>query len=750
MSTIEFADGKPLTEDEVHQAAANELKESARYMSDELAEEWRLAYGYLKGDRPPPNAATSSTVVSQDVADAIEWVLPAVLKPLIESPDVIRFDPVTPEDEEQAVTESDYCHHVLMKQCNGFLKLYEHIKDALLLRVGVFATYWDDEVENRKEEYEALTELELADLMYPSDGSEVRETSRTATEVPLIDPMTGGPLQVPPGMPQPTETRYDVAIRRFTPRGKPVVEVCTPESFRVRMTHNSIDLDDARYCAYTIIKSRAEVYAMGYDAAKVRDIPAAKWEVYEDEIRIAREDVEESSTSAGEDNETGDPSQDMIELHRVYMMLDVDGDGHEERYLILLGGGDGQVLLDWHEVPENPFSASTPFIAAHKFYGYSLFNKLKQLADHKTKVLRMLEDNLDLVNNPRKNVVRGQVTLTDVLLDAPGCIRRVDAPGMIEDVPTLPMATQAFQTLDYYDKMRAERTGVDPNAQSASAMMPDESMNSAMERVISMREEVIGLMIRVFAETGVKSMLMKIRGLMARHATQEQLVKLRNKWVTLNPGNWQERSNTTTVVGLGTGDRIRKTQGLLQTFEMQKQAREQGFLGLLVSSERMQHTASELIRVQGLGDPDDFWLDPAFLADPRNQQTPRGQEVTRAMQQAQAEQQQAQQAQQAQQQAQAEQQQALLGLQREIAQMQNQAKLAVAQTQAQTADKDRAVEMQQFLQEMRKSWAELAADIQTERAKQAATVGTALIQQGGQLEQAALTAEGKSDEGDIE
>jgi len=769
--SIEFADNTPMTEDDIRAAAAFELRINNRYLEDELRENWRQAYGYAKGTSPGPSEACASTAVSTDVADVIEWVLPAILKPLIESPDVVRFDPVSPEDQAQADLESDYCHHTFLKKANGFLKLYVHIRDALMLKVGVFATYYDEGVTNQLEEYEGLSEVELADLLTPADESTVKLISSEAREVPILDPMTGEPVPPPPPPPQslppppppgvsdapqgapmpqpppppppPTEKVYDVSVRRFTPKGNLVVENCQPEAFRVRMTHNSIDLDDASYCAYTVVKTRSELLSMGYDEDVVADLSADSGRYWDDEVRWAREDVEhESSSMSRNDNETGDPSQDLIDLHRVYMVLDVDGDGISERYLILLAGQTGEVMLDYYEVPENPFSASTPFIAGHKFYGYSLYDKLKQLADHKTKVLRMVEDNLDLVNNPRKMAVRGQVNLDDLLESQPGAVWRVDSLDSVQEVPTPPVAQQAYQLLEYYDKMRGERTGMDPNAQSATQMMPEESMNHAMERVLSMKEELVGLMIRVFAETGVKSMFLKIRGLLMRHNPREELVQLRNKWTTVDPGNWVERTSTTVVVGLGTGDRIKKTQGLTQVFEMQQQALRGGLMGVTVSPERIQYTASELVRVQGLGDPDDFWLDPALLTqDPRNAQTPRGQEMVRAQQFAKQQAEQAAQQEQEAQQAAQQQQEALLGLQREVAQMQQQGKLMEAQMKAQIADKDRQAEMEQFMREQRLAWAALAATVETDQAQIAANTGTVLVQQGVNLEQAKATLE---------
>lgn len=718
---------KGMTDAELYEAAARKLVVNRSYFNDTLEDNFKAAYSYYRGEMP---AATpelyASSIVSTDVSDVIEWVLPAIMKPFVESPDVVRFDPVTPEDQGQADDESDYVHHTFMKKCQGFLKLYCHIKDALLLKNAVFCTYWDEGVTHQKEEYFGQSEAQLADLRFPDDNSEVKILSSVEHQVPVVDVATGAAMVDPQtGLPL-TETVYDVEIRRFYKKGRPVVENCAPESFKVDLLHNSIDLNDAPWCAWSSIKPRSYLTSLRYDKDKVNEIKKSDSMLasYANQVRYAREDVERDSSIEDIENDTGNPAQDPVDVHRVYMRIDKDGDGIEEQYMVILAGPDGKTGLDCYEVPECPFSASTPFIAAHKHYGYSLFDKLKQIANHKTKVLRMLEDNLDLQNNPRKKVLKGHANLADVLKIQVGGIWRMDQLEAVQEVPTTPIDQTASGLLTYYDKIRNERSGVDPNAESIAKIMPEESMNSAVERVLSAKEEIVGLIIRVFAETGVKDMFLKLRGLMMRYNPQEEIVQLRNKWTRMNPADWVERTNTTIKVGLGTGDRIKKTAGLQMVFGMQQEALKGGLQGIMVSPERLAYTASELVRTQGLGDPDDYFLMPDYLMDPRNRETPRGKEMIRAMQLQKQQQDQAAQAQQAQ----AQQAQQLAQLQMQVVQMQEETKRLVAQQKTGVDQSKLQADTDRFMEEMRLKWSELAATVQTDQAKEAAKAGQAMLQ----------------------
>ena len=234
-------------------------------------------------------------------------------------------------------------------------------------------------------------------------------------------------------------------------------------------------------------------------------------------------------------------------------------------------------------------------------------------------------------------------------------------------------------------------------------------MNHAVERVLSAKEELVGLLIRVFAETGVKDMMLKLRGVLMRNMDRDEIVQLRNKWVRINPANWTERSDSTIVVGLGTGDRMRKAAGLQQILGIQMQVAEGGLQGVLVSPQRMAYTISELVRVQGLGDPDDFVLDPSLLGDPRNAQTPRGKEVRLALEVAQQQAQQAQQQEMAKMQAQQAQAEQLAQLTLQVEQVRNEGKVQAEQIKQQGDLVKLQSDMQQFMEEMRLKWAELAA-----------------------------------------
>ncbi|WP_343208598.1 GNAT family N-acetyltransferase [Bradyrhizobium sp. Ai1a-2] len=90
--------------------------------------------GDMRKDMPAQDGR--SRAVSTDVADTIEGLMPSLMDIFAGSDEVVRFEPVGPEDEPAAQQETDYVNHVFMQQNPGFMILYSFIKDALLSPPG--------------------------------------------------------------------------------------------------------------------------------------------------------------------------------------------------------------------------------------------------------------------------------------------------------------------------------------------------------------------------------------------------------------------------------------------------------------------------------------------------------------------------------------------------------------------------------------------------------------------------------------
>ena len=119
---------------------------------------------YYLGDmaKDMPAQDGRSRAVSTDVADTIEGLMPNLMDIFAGSDEVVRFEPVGPEDEAAAQQETDYVNHVFMQQNPGFMILYSFIKDALLSKVGIVKVWWEEREEESRETYYDLTDDQFA------------------------------------------------------------------------------------------------------------------------------------------------------------------------------------------------------------------------------------------------------------------------------------------------------------------------------------------------------------------------------------------------------------------------------------------------------------------------------------------------------------------------------------------------------------------------------------------------------------
>jgi hypothetical protein len=155
--------------------AAQRAEALAGMNATDLAQERADAMDYYLGDmsKDMPAQDGRSRAVSTDVADVVEGILPHVMDIFAGSDEVVRFDPVGPEDEEAAQQETDYVNHVFMQQNPGWVTLYNFFKDALLQKNGFVKVWWEETEQEERETYYDLSDEQfamLAQAVAASDG----------------------------------------------------------------------------------------------------------------------------------------------------------------------------------------------------------------------------------------------------------------------------------------------------------------------------------------------------------------------------------------------------------------------------------------------------------------------------------------------------------------------------------------------------------------------------------------------------
>lgn len=559
-----------------------------------LSQERADALAYYLGDMSKefPVEDGRSTAVSMDVADTIEGLMPSLMEVFCGNDEVVRFEPVGPEDVAAAEQETDYVNHVFMQQNPGFLVLYSFIKDALLSKTGIAKVYWD-----RRESEQRETFLDQPDAVFAllAADPEVEVVAHSEHDDPGSP---GGRL-------------HDVTVARRTEYACARVAPVPPEEFGIARRARSIR--DADYCFHEVVRSQADLVADGYDAAQVRALPGhAGAGGAEADMRDTV--GERARNGDGALNEAARP----IRVTEHWIRMDYQGDGRARLYRVTTAGEEGAVLRRGGEpeiVEEDfiPFAAMTPVIMTHRFFGRSIADLVMDIQRIKTALLRSLLDNAYLANNPRVEVAdshAGDSTLDDLLVSRPGGIVRTRQPGGIQwqTVPTI--GGHVFPLLEYQDATREWRTGVTRQGQGIDAGALQNQSATAVSQVYSAAQARMRLIARIFAETGVKDLFALLHATIRRHGRQAQTVRLRNSWVAVDPRNWRSRQDLTINVGLGSGGKSERLAQIMTLIGLQKEAVAAG-LTSLVGIDNLYNSARELARILELKNVDLFFSDPA-------------------------------------------------------------------------------------------------------------------------------------------
>jgi hypothetical protein len=249
-------------------------------------------------------------------------------------------------------------------------------------------------------------------------------------------------------------------------------------------------------------------------------------------------------------------------------------------------------------------------------------------------------DNLYLSNNARMAVVDGQVNLDDMLTVTPGGIVRVKNNAAITPLTVPLVAGQAFPMLAYMDEIQQKRTGVTNASQGLDPNILQNATATAVAMVQNAGAAKVELIARIFAETGVKDLFKHILHLVCKYQDKERIVRMRGKFVAIDPREWSNEYDLTVNVGLGTGNREQQMAMVAAILQKQEQIiASTGMANPFVSPSQYRNTLGRFIESAGFKDTAEFFreITPEMEQQMLQPQQPQPDPATAAlMQQAQA------------------------------------------------------------------------------------------------------------------
>jgi hypothetical protein len=537
------------------------------------------AWDYYFGKKYGNEVDGRSSVITRDVLEAIEWAMPDLMRVFASGDKFVEFDPTGPEDIEQAEQETDYVNHIIVKKNDGWKVLYDWFKGALLNMNSYVKTYIDESKRSRVTSHSGLSGDQLLAVSQDPE-SEVEELEEKVNEF--------------------GETVYDIKLRKTTTK-KRIESVCVPmNELRIYQDWNKLSLDGCPFISHERKVPLSDLVAMGFDKDEVLESAGPSDSEEDTETESSRNRFEEESFSRDDEE-----SQKRIGVSEVYVLVDYDDDGiSEQRKIIKIGD---KIFLN-EEIDCQPFSTISPIPVPHRHVGMSYAELVMDLQLIRSTLIRQMLDNLYLTNNPEKEVVDGAASLEDLMISAPGAIKRVTMPGAIRELTVPFTAGQSMPMLDILDKMGEARTGVSRSAVGLDADVLAKSTRGAFLGALERSSQRIELVARTFAETGVKELFLKVHKLAISNMDKGDVIKMRGNFVPVNPNEWEERFDMTVVVGLGSGNRDQKLQQLQLIAEKQEQHMQNG--SPLVEFNHLFNTYAQMLEIAGIKDPTRHFADP--------------------------------------------------------------------------------------------------------------------------------------------
>lgn len=585
-----------MTDEELLKIIESHRADSLGVEDGELSNERAIAMDRYHG-RPYGNEMEGrSAIVSKDLSEAVDWAMPAIMRIFTQSGTVADFDPVSQEDEKQAEVETGYVNQVIMRDNPGWIILHDAIKDTLLLKNGYVKHWWDTTEKIEEPKYRGLVMQEVQQMMQEleQDGAEVKITGQEVRQI-MTDQ---GPIEV-----------FDLDMRIKRKEGKVCIEAVPCEEIRVsRKCRGS--LQASPFVEHVTRKTRSDLIEMGMDREFVENLPAYTETTQNSSQSFSRDSVsDESGTRLG--HGFNDRSMDEIEYCEAYIRVDFDGDGIAELRRVVSVGNKIPDGDEWNQtIPE---VAITGFVAKrvpHRHVGESIYDDLGDLQEIKTTLQRQLFDNIYLVNNSQ-TAINERCNISDFMSSLPGGLKRIEGMEPVGDafhsITTPSIIGELLPAIDYVDSVKEARTGI---TKASSGLDPETLSNvtkGAFMENMSRASQKIEMITRMIAETGVKELVLRVHSLLTRYQDKQRIIRMKGKYVPVNPQGWRERTDVTIKVGLGTGNEEDKQRKLMLIAQLQRDMLAP--LGLIEAPQAFA-LFSDISKTLGFEAPDKFSMSP--------------------------------------------------------------------------------------------------------------------------------------------
>jgi hypothetical protein len=584
--------GVGMSEADLQAVVASYISDAIQYIDDDISPIRAESTRYYRGDPFGNEVDGRSQVVSRDVRDSVQAVLPSMMRVFFGSEKVVEFVPRNANDMAMSEQATDYLNYIVRQDNDAIAIFYSVFKDALMNKGGFVKWWWDDSIEVQTHTFEGLDEGALGMILQEEGVEAVSVEGRPAPGMPPEQ------MQQMEAQGQPAPQVYDVEIKRRRKRNRVKIETMPPEEFFVDAAATS--LDDAMVVGHRTMSTVSDLVALGYDRDMLDDHLSDEFAFVDSDEYTARYSNTEmpGPVSAAE--------RRRVLYTEAWCYIDYDGDGISELRRVCTVGNNYEVVNN-EPADSIPFAMFSCDPEPHVFFGSDIADLTKDIQRVKSAVLRGMLDSLSFALYPRTGVVEGMVNIDDVMNPEVGSIIRMRQPNMVQQLDVPFLGKDAFPMIQYLDSMKEARTGQTAASQGLDPDVLQSTTRAAVTATIKGAEQHLEMMARLFADS-FKRMFKGVLKLVITHQDRERVVRLRDEWVPIDPRVWDSTMDCSVSVGLGVGTTDERLAVLNQVAIRQQEALEKlGPNNPLVGLGQIRNTLSKMLEISGYPDSNQFF-----------------------------------------------------------------------------------------------------------------------------------------------
>ena len=579
---LSLAEIEPLDEGQIESIVSTAIEDAVDFIDSEIVPERTLSQQYFDGKTRLGYEEGRSRVVATKCRDAVRAIKPSLMRVFLGTGTPVEFVPRNQEDVANAQQMTQYINYKLNQQ-NYFKLLNNAFQDALVKRLGILKVYYEDTSTSQIHTYTNLNDLEFSYLV-ADETVTVLEHSQTM--VMEVDQESGAEIE---------KSSHSAKISRLNESGDLKVDSVPPEEWFC--DRNAIDVETAYVVGHRVNKRVGELVEMGFDYDVVSNLNSLDEDSLHDEEEFARRGY--TDTQSDSEN-TIDPSSKLVGITECYMRLDIEGSGVPTLYKFIMGGSHYK-LLDYMPCDHQPFAVFECDPEPHTVFGRSIVSMLMDDQDASTSMLRGVLDNIALTNTPRLAVVDSQVNLDDVLNNEVGAVIRQRQPGGITPI-TIPFtAGNTLGAMQYMDQQVEQKVGVSNAGVGLNPDVLQSTTKTAVDFQVANATQQVEIIARNLAEGGLSQLFRKMLQLAVKNSRKEEMMRLNNQFVPINPRTWNTEMDLQINVGLGTGKSEEKQATLGQILQIQQTVYQQyGAMNGLVTLTQIRNTLSDILSGVGM------------------------------------------------------------------------------------------------------------------------------------------------------